>query len=1328
MDFLMVDQIPKVKKNITEIEPNFKILNSKDLMIKGSKFYAIWDEARKKWLTDWFSAVELIDREIDKYINEEHIVNAVVNRLSLAKTGSARKFKNYCEKDMSDNFKPLNQSLVFANTEVKREDYSSIRLSYPLQPGPHENWDILISTLYDPDERRKIEWCIGAVVTGASKTLQKFLVLYGDAGSGKSTILDIIEILFEGYTATFDAKALGSKNNSFALEAFKNNPLVAIQHDGDLSKIEDNTLLNSLISHENMVVNEKFKSQYMAKFNAMLFMATNTPVRITDSNSGIKRRLIDAYPSGRKLPLEEYNRVKNNIKFELSGIAWHCKNVYESNPKKYDKYTSEKMMQTTNPIYNFVEDTSPIFLKNKEVGNDYMTLKEMWVLYKDYCENAGYYALNKGMFKSQMAIYWDDFISEYDTGDMVLSNVFVKFKPLVSEILDDEEDIETKEETKSWIEFEEQESILDKELSECTAQYANDEGFPRYKWDNVKTKLRQLDTTEIHYVKVPENHIVVDFDIPGDDGKKSLEKNLEAASKFPETYAELSKSGAGIHLHYIYDGDVNRLSTVYAPNVEVKVYRGNSALRRRLSKCNDISINHISSGLPLKEEKKDMLNTSIMFNEKAIRTMIKKNINKEYHAGTKPSIDYIYKILDDAYKSGVVYDVTDMKQAVLAFAIQSTHQSDYCVKLVQDMKFKSETENEDLKHEKEEKIIFYDVEVFPNLFLLNWKFIGEECTVQRMINPSPKDIEELCNFRLIGFNCRKYDNHILYARMLGYNNEQLYNLSKRIINGEKGAEFREAYNLSYTDIFDYALKKQSLKKWEIELGIKHHELGLDWDKPVPKSDWLRVAEYCDDDVLATEAVFNATQSDYTARLILAKLAKSTPNDTTNSLTTKIIFGKDRHPELVYTDLATGERSDGTTNPDIINSFPGYEYVVDETGRHNMYRDVDLGFGGYVKAEPGTYKNVALLDIMSQHPHSIVAMNCFGKYTARFKELLDARILIKHGEIDKAKHMLDGAFAEFLDDPEALKNLPNALKRPINSVYGLTSAGFDNPFRDPRNVNNIVALRGALFMKTLQDEVEAKGYTVVHIKTDSIKIADADQEIIDFCFEFARKYGYEFEHEATYDRICLVNNAVYIAKYSNDENINGKHAGEWTATGTEFQIPYTFKTLFSKEPIEFKDLCVVNNVKTAIYLDNNEQLPDVTMYEKELDKLLKQEKKEPGSVSQEEIDNLRKEISKGHNYKFVGKVGNFVPVVEGIGGGYLMRQDSKDPNKYMSVTGSKGYRWMEADIVKDFNLEDKIDISYHRALVDAAIDNINEHGNFEDFMMEELPDTYNTRRF
>lgn len=383
--------------------------------------------------------------------------------------------------------------------------------------------------------------------------------------------------------------------------------------------------------------------------------------------------------------------------------------------------------------------------------------------------------------------------------------------------------------------------------------------------------------------------------------------------------------------------------------------------------------------------------------------------------------------------------------------------------------------------------------------------------------------------------------------------------------------------------------------------------------------------------------------------------------------------------------------------EIINSFPGYEFVDGK----NMYRGVDLGKGGYVYAEPGIYRNIALLDVASMHPHSIIAMNCFGEYTQRFKELLDARMAIKHGDFDTARKMLNGALAPYLTDPSVAKDLAQALKIAINSVYGLTSASFNNPFRDPRNNNNIVALRGALFMKTLQDEVQARGYTVVHIKTDSIKIADADEDIIKFVMDFAKPYGYTFEHEATYDRICLVNDAVYIAKYDND--------GDWTATGTQFQVPYVFKKLFSKEPIEFEDLCETKEVKTALYLDMNEELPDVTAFEKELASL----EKAKAERVEGRRETLMKKIEEGHDYRFIGKVGSFCPIKPGYGGGELLRESGE--NKYASATGAKGYRWLESEMVKELDMEDVIDYSYYNKLVDDAIEAINKYGDFEQFV-------------
>lgn len=1404
VDFLMIST-KCTKRGTIEVSPKFRIGKSNDLMIRGGDFYAIWVEEAGMWSQNREDAVRLIDKELDKYVNahrNEFDGNYKVNYMWDSDSGSIDAWNKYCKQQMWDSYKPLDEKLIFVNSPINKEDYASKRLPYALEEGDYSAWDKLISTLYSPEERRKIEWAIGAIVSGDSKHIQKFMVFYGDPGTGKSTIINVIQKLFVGYYAAFDAKSLGSSSNQFALESFKSNPLVAIQHDGDLSRIEDNTRLNSLVSHESMTVNEKFKSSYESRFNSFLIMGTNKPVKISDAKSGIIRRLIDVTPSGNKLPEREYREVVSAINFELGAIAKHCLDVYEEDPDYYNNYVATGMLGASNDFYNYIMDNFLVFKKE-----DGISLKQAWDMYKLYCEDAKVpYPLNLRLFKEELKNYFREFKERHRTDDDVrIRNYYSGFLYEKFENTEDVKVIETK--PKNWIELKQQPSILDKDYRDVPAQYATSTEHPTTAWNNVKTKLCDIDTTKLHYVKVPSNLIVIDFDIPDENGNKCLEKNLEAASKWPPTYVETSKSGNGLHLHYVYNGDISKLKRDYAPHIEVKLWVGNATLRRKLVLCNDLKIATISSGLPFKEEEV-LVNFDTVKSEMGLRKMIIRNLQKEIHASTKPSVDFIKKILDDAYNSGLSYDVSDMKSDIIAFAMQSTNQSDTCLKTVMTMHFTSDDVQEQQRQEYDEqynKIVFFDIECFKNLLLICYKIAEENPNLQdfidgsikekgnkvvRLYNPKPSQVEELMKYKLVGYNNRGYDNHIIYACYMGYNNMDMYNVSKSIISNKPNAKFSQAYNLSYTDVYDYlsAGNKKSLKKWEIELGMKHHELGLDWDEPVPEELWPIVGDYCDDDVYATEAVHIKNKSDFTARLILADMANGTPNDTTNTLTTKFIFGNNRTPQkdFNYRDMSKPVYELEPATEEFLKSkcpemmsvrhgaaksllpyFEGYTFKngvstyrdINEHNPNPLYQKV--GEGGFVEADFGIHANVALLDITSQHPHSGIAECVFGPdYTQRFYDIVYSRVHIKHEEWHEVNNMLDGVLSPYVEKVKRgemkSKDLANALKTAINSVYGLTSAGFENPFKDPRNVDNIIAKRGALFMIDLKHAVREKGYKVVHIKTDSIKIAQADSEIIEFVMEFGKKYGYNFEHEATYDRMCLVNKAVYIAKYATSEKCeklygyvpgdNREHGGQWTATGTQFQVPYVFKTLFSHEELEFKDYCSTFQVSTTEYIDMNEGLPDTTKEEAMMKKLRTEYKNllkscqllHVGKGSKESIDEaykfemndvlhkfkkVKEEYNKGHKYVFVGKIGEFVPVVKG--GGILVRQteDIDGSKKFDAVTGTKGYRWLESDVVKSQGLYDNIDTSYWNELCREAVKSIEEYTRqqektFDDFVSEE----------
>jgi energy-coupling factor transporter ATP-binding protein EcfA2 len=1251
MDFYQILSRETKDKGM-ELYPDFIIGRSQDLMVQGRTFYAIWDADRGLWSRDEYDVQRLVDKDLEAEavrLQKETGINYTVKYMRSFNSNSWVQFRKFLL-NVSDNSHPLDSNVLFSNSKIEKTDYASRHLNYELKGGDISAWDELVGTLYSVEERAKIEWAIGSIVAGDSKKIQKFFVFYGPAGSGKSTVLNVLHKLFDGYTTTFDGKALGRTDGNFATEAFKNNPLVAIQHDGDLSKLEDNTRLNSIVSHEQMTMNEKYKPSYTARADALLFIGTNQPVKITDAKSGIIRRLIDIHPTGIRIPTRHYNTLLSQIDFELGAIAAHCLHVYLDMGKNYyNGYRPLEMMLQTDVFFNFIEAYYDVFK-----SQNYTTLKQAYTFYKEFCIESGItHPKPQYKIREELRNYFDEFQDRGTVDDRSVRSLYLGFN---AEKFKVPKETDTDLPAYSLV-IEETESLLDKYFADRPAQLAGNNEAPKFKWAKVRTKLSDIDTSKLHYVRVPEKHIVIDFDLKDLNGDNtSLERNLEAASRWPATYAELSKSGKGVHLHYEYEGDPTELASIYSEGIEIKVYTGDASLRRRLSRCNAVPISVISSGLPLKKKKETMLKAKTITSEKGLRELIERNLKKEIHPGTKPSIDFIAHILDEAYNDKLQYDVTDLRPRILAFANNSTHQASVCLKTVAKMHFKSEDEfdSDIVVPVADERMVIFDVEIYQNLFVICWKFRGDD-NIVRMINPTQSEVEELTKLKLVGFYNRRFDNHILYAAVLGYTIEQLYVLARKIVDGNRNAMFAQAYNLSYADVWDFSSIKQGLKKFEIDLGIHHMELDFPLDEPVDEKDWSRVVEYCVNDVQATEAVLEDRWEDFVARQILAELSGLTVNDTTQRHTAQIIFGNDKNPQqyFVYTDLS--------------EQFPGYVF---DAGK-SLYRGEDPGEGGYVYAEPGIYTGVALLDIVSMHPTSIELLNLFGKYTSKFSDLKEARIAIKRRKFAQARKMLDGRLAPYLENEDGADKLAYALKIVINIVYGLTSAKFPNPFRDTRNKDNIVAKRGALYMIDLKNDLKAKHHAVVHIKTDSVKLPYATGDgakVIDFVKEHGKRYGYEFEHEITYDKLCLVNEAVYIARKGD----------VWTAVGSQFQHPFIFKTLFSGEKLTFDDYCESKNViQGTMYLDREE-------HEKDEDLSFR-------------------------TMRHLGRTGRFVPVLEGGGTLYRVKDD-----KYYAVAGTKGYKWIEAEIAQSMS-DLKIDMSYFDLLAEEAIAAIEEFGSFQDFV-------------
>ena len=60
-----------------------------------------------------------------------------------AETGVIDGWHKYCQKQLRDSYHMLDEKLLFANDVTNKKDYSSKRLSYPLEPGEYPAYEKL---------------------------------------------------------------------------------------------------------------------------------------------------------------------------------------------------------------------------------------------------------------------------------------------------------------------------------------------------------------------------------------------------------------------------------------------------------------------------------------------------------------------------------------------------------------------------------------------------------------------------------------------------------------------------------------------------------------------------------------------------------------------------------------------------------------------------------------------------------------------------------------------------------------------------------------------------------------------------------------------------------------------------------------------------------------------------------------------------------------------------------------------------------------------------------------------------------------------------------
>ena len=122
-----------VKKGAYKVVPEFLITSHpKDVMIRGKDFYAVWIESTGLWSPDEGDVISVVDSDTRarvKELREQNPQYTVEARyMRNARSGVIDEWHKYCQRQMRDYYKVLDNKIIFRNTVTTKKDYASKKL------------------------------------------------------------------------------------------------------------------------------------------------------------------------------------------------------------------------------------------------------------------------------------------------------------------------------------------------------------------------------------------------------------------------------------------------------------------------------------------------------------------------------------------------------------------------------------------------------------------------------------------------------------------------------------------------------------------------------------------------------------------------------------------------------------------------------------------------------------------------------------------------------------------------------------------------------------------------------------------------------------------------------------------------------------------------------------------------------------------------------------------------------------------------------------------------------------------------------------------------
>ena len=439
---------------------------------------------------------------------------------------------------------------------------------------------------------------------------------------------------------------------------------------------------------------------------------------------------------------------------------------------------------------------------------------------------------------------------------------------------------------------------------------------------------------------------------------------------------------------------------------------------------------------------------------------------------------------------------------------------------------------------------FYDFEVFKKDWLV--VFINENDEEIVVWNDPAVLRKALERFDcLVGFNNYSYDDLILTGIMAGYNNYEVWKLSKAIVNG---GNIENKIKVMATKLPTLDTKQEldprlSLKVIEANLGMNIIETPVDFniDRPLEDKEVDVVIEYCIHDVETTKKLFMLRKDYFESKFDICKefnLDKLDVKKTRANLASKVLkCSKDRLPAGVLENkdrlnikFANELRVENIPN-EILNFYKSIRQRFEDGENFEILEKEKLvyslcgvehtfGFGGLHSAKKNyMYEGKMLyVDVGSYYPSMIIN---FG-FMSRASE---------HPDLYK------NLYATRMEYKAKKDNKQQIYKILLNSTFGALKSEFNDLF-DPVMSNNI-CVNGQLILTDLI--MNLRPYTeLVQSNTDGIlvKYKEKDLDTIKtICSEWELNYGLTLDYEYV-EKIVQRDVNNYIWK-TEDGKIKGK---------------------------------------------------------------------------------------------------------------------------------------------------------------------------------------------